>query len=87
MEKLEFQNVTQYFLEICNVCEGSHPDSPWSLKTSYAIFSSNWQQLCMINEWYDKYHDKVVAIDRKHIFGRKPFVINIHKRMNDCDKK
>ena len=34
------------------------------LKTSYAIFPSNWQQLCMINEWYHKYHDKVVARDR-----------------------
>ena len=26
------KNVTQYFLEICNVCEESDPDSPWNLK-------------------------------------------------------
>ena len=38
MEKLEFQNVTQYFLEICNVCEGSHPDSPWSFKQVMQYF-------------------------------------------------
>ena len=36
--KLEFQNVTQYFLEICNVCEESDPDSPWNLKQVMQYF-------------------------------------------------
>ena len=82
MEKLVLQNVTQYFLEICNVCEGSDPDSPWSFKQVMQYFPAIGNNCA----WSMNDMTNIVATDRNYILWRKPLVTNIHKRINDNDK-